>query len=268
MMREKISACVTAGNEEANIRRCLESLKWCDEIVVVDSFSQDRTPEICREYTERVYQHEWLGYIGQKNLIRGLARYPWILFLDADEEISPELRDEILAEFEKGPSPYAGYEFRRRVYYLGRWIYHGEWYPDYKLRLFRKDRGRSGGREPHDRVLVEGPVKRLRGHINHFTYDSLRDHLDSVNRFSSITAEEKFRAGERFRWRDFLFRPFWRFFKAYVIKKGFLDGRHGLAIAGISAFGVAMKYLKLWECELNQRLGPAVRFPASPTSRP
>ena len=146
-MREKISACVTAGNEETNIRRCLESLKWCDEVVVVDSFSEDRTVEICREYTDRVYQHEWLGYIGQKNLIRGMASHPWILFLDADEEVAPKLKDEIISEFEKGTQEYVGYEFPRRVHYLGRWIYHGEWYPDMKLRLFKKDHGRSAGRD-------------------------------------------------------------------------------------------------------------------------
>ncbi|MBN1269819.1 MAG: glycosyltransferase family 2 protein [Kiritimatiellae bacterium] len=252
-MREKISACVTAGNEETNIRRCLESLTWCDEIIVVDSFSKDRTVEISREYTDRVYQHEWLGYIGQKNLIRQMAQHPWILFLDADEEISVELRDEIIAEFESGTGGYVGYEFPRRVYYLGKWIYHGEWYPDIKLRLFRKDRGRSGGREPHDRVEVDGPVRTLRGHINHFTYDSIRDHLDTMNRFTSITAQEKFREGERFSWTDLIFRPAWRFLKAFLFKGGFFDGRRGLLIAWVTAFGVAMKYAKLWECEFSQR---------------
>ncbi len=248
-MREKISACVTAGNEEQNIRRCLESLTWCDEIVVVDSFSEDRTVEICREYTDRVYQHEWLGYIGQKNLIRGMASHPWILFLDADEEVSPELRDEIIREFESETLEYVGYEFPRRVHYLGRWIYHGEWYPDIKLRLFKKDHGRSAGREPHDQVLVDGPVKALKNPINHFTYNNVREHIDTMNRFSSITAQEKYREGLRFSWGDALFRPHWRFFKAYVLKGGLLDGRRGLLIATISAFAVAMKYSKLWECE-------------------
>ena len=144
-MREKISACITAGNEEKKIRRCLESVSWCDEIVVVDSFSTDRTAEICREYTDRVYQHEWLGYIGSKNLIRGMATHPWLLYLDADEEISSDLRDEILREFNSGSGEIVGYRFPRLVHYLGRWIKHGEWYPDYKLRLFRKDAGSSDG---------------------------------------------------------------------------------------------------------------------------
>ncbi len=250
--RPKISACVTAGNEERNIRRCLESLTWCDEIVVVDSFSSDRTVEISREYTDRVYQHEWLGYIGQKNLIREMARYCWILFVDADEEVSDELREEILQEFERGTGPFVGYQFPRRVFYLGKWIYHGDWYPDIKLRLFLKERGRSAGREPHDHVVVDGPVKTLHGHLNHYTYESIEEHLRTLNRFTTITAQEKHASGIPFRWRDFFVRPPWRFFKGYFLKLGFLDGFRGLLISGISAFGVAMKYAKIWEIEYNR----------------
>lgn len=251
----RISACITAGNEENNIRRCLESLSWCDEIVVVDSYSKDRTVEICREYTDRVYQHEWLGYIGQKNLIREMARFPWILFLDADEEVSPALRDEIQAERERGFERYAGYRFPRRVHYLGRWIRHGEWYPDYKLRLFRKDLGRSTGQEPHDRVVVDGPVKTLRHPLNHFTYDDIYDHLETLNRFSSITAIEKNRHRAHFSVVDLLFRPGFRFFKAYILRGGFLDGMPGLIIAMLSAYGVFAKYAKLWELRFARPKG-------------
>jgi len=251
-MRPQISACITAVNEESNIRRCLESVKWCDEIIVVDSYSTDRTVEICREYTERVYQHEWLGYVGQKNLIRSLARCPWILFIDADEEVSEELRDEILQELERSAGRYAGYQFPRRVFYLGKWIYHGEWYPDYKLRLFLKDKGRSEGQEPHDHVVVDGPIKTLKGHLNHYTYDDLADHLRTMNRFSTISAREKYQAGVRFRWIDLLGRPLWRFFKGYVIKRGFLDGVHGFLISAVTSFGVLMKYAKLWELERKE----------------
>jgi protein-tyrosine phosphatase len=248
-MRPLISACVTAGNEERNVARCLESLRWCDEIVVVDSFSRDRTVEICRRYTQRVVQHEWLGYIGQKNFAIGLASHAWVLVLDADEEVSPALRDEILAALESDGNEYAGYHFPRQVHYLGRWICHGEWYPDVKLRLFRREFGRAEGREPHDHIVVRGRTRRLQNPIRHYTYDDLGDHVDTMNRFSTITAREQFREGERFRWIDFLFRPFWRFLKAYVFKRGFLDGRRGLLIAGVSAFGVTIKYAKLWELQ-------------------
>jgi glycosyltransferase involved in cell wall biosynthesis len=250
----RISACVTACNEEDKIGRCLGSLTWCDEIVVVDSYSTDNTVEICRQYTDRVYQHEWLGYIGQKNLIRGMASHPWVFFLDADEEVSPKLRDEILAIFRKNPREYVGYQFPRMVFYLGKWIRHGEWYPDTKLRLFLKDHGKSAGREPHDHVVVNGPVRNLTPPIFHYTYDGISDHLKTMNRFSSITAQEKYREGVRFHWGDILFRPLWRFFKAFFFKRGFLCGRHGLLIATVSSFAVMMKYYKLWEIEYNEAL--------------
>lgn len=251
--RERISACVIVFNEERKIRRCLESLTWCDEIVVLDSFSTDRTIEICREYTDRIFQHVWLGYVGQRNKIRELARYPWVLNLDSDEEVSPELRNEIIAEFETGTGPIRGYEFPRLVYYLGRWIRHGEWYPDVKLRLFHRDFGRSEGEEPHDKVVVNGQVKRLRAPIWHYTYDDLRDHMDTLDRFSTISARQKFLTKPRFTPLDLLVRPPLRFLKGYFLKRGFLDGWHGLVVAGISAFGVFLKYAKLWELDLHRR---------------
>ena len=253
-MRPKISACVTTFNEERNITRCLESVKgWCDEIVVVDSYSSDRTVDICKRYTDRVYQHEWLGYIGQKNLARDMARNPWILFIDADEEVSPELREEILKELEADPPPYSGYQFPRMVNYLGQWIRHGEWYPDIKLRLFVKAKGQSGGQEPHDQVFVNGPIKTLKSPLWHYTYEDIDDHLTTMNRYSGITAKEKFKSGDRFCWTDFLFRPPFRFIKAYVLRGGFLDGKRGFLIAIVSSFGVCMKYAKLWELQLRER---------------
>ncbi len=251
-MREKISACITAGNEEEKIRRCLESVRWADEIVVVDSFSTDRTVDICREFTDRVYEHAWLGYIGQKNLARDLATGPWVLFLDADEEISPELRREIEAEFESGASQgMAGYEFPRLVRYLGRWIRRGDWYPDIKLRLFRKERGHCGGKEPHDRIIVEGRVKRLVNCMYHYTYSDISDQVMTINRFSTITAQGHFEAGRTFHLSDVLFRPVFRFFRGYILKMGFLDGLPGLVVGVTTAFGVFIKYAKLWEMRLR-----------------
>ncbi len=263
-MDARISACVTACNEERGIRRCLESLAWCDELVVIDSFSTDRTVEISREFTDRVYQHEWLGYIGQKNLARKMTRFPWVLFLDADEELSPGLQAEIREALRCDGLRYAGYEFPRKVFYLGRWILHGEWYPDRKLRLFQRERGRTEGREPHDHVVVDGPVRNLRHPIHHFTYDDIRDHLDTMNRFSTITAQQKHEDGRRFRWIDFLLRPPWRFLKAYVLRAGILDGRRGLIIAAVSAFGVTMKYAKLWEIEQAERRAAKAGSGAAP----
>lgn len=249
--RARVTACITTWNEEQNIDRCLSSLDWCDEIVVVDSFSTDRTVELCRRYTDRVYQHAWLGYIGQKNLAREKASHPWVLYVDADEEVSPQLKSEILAELREPGNLFVGYTFPRMVRYLGRWIRHGEWYPDLKLRLFLKAKGRSGGQEPHDQVLIEGPVKQLNGQLYHYSYDDIRDHLNRTNHYSSISAEEKFKAGHRVHLTDIAIRPFLRFIRAYFLRAGFLDGRRGFLIALIIAFGVCMKYAKLWELELK-----------------
>lgn len=264
-MREKISACIMTFNEERNIRRCLLSVTWCDEIVVLDSYSTDATVSICREFTERVYQHEWQGYIGQRNLVREMARFSWVLFLDADEEISPALRRQIEHAFEAGPGDVAGFEFPRLVYYLGRWIRHGAWYPDYKLRLFRKERGRICGLEPHDTVSVEGRVKRLNDPIWHYTYRSLSDHIETLNRFSTISARSMYEKGRRFSWGDFLFRPPWRFVKGYLLRGGWLDGRQGLLIAIINAFGVSLKYAKLWELRNHPPADPGKGHPAAGT---
>jgi glycosyltransferase involved in cell wall biosynthesis len=244
----KISACVITGNEEKNIRRCLESVSWVDEIIVVDSFSTDNTAIISREYTQKVYQQEWLGYIGQRNVIKDMASNPWILFVDADEEVSPELRIEIEQEFSSGNyKNYAAYEFPRMVKFLGRWIKHGNWYPDVKLRLFRKDLGTCSGKEPHDLTIVNGPKKRLKGHLFHYTYDNIASEINSLNRFSSISADGKYEDAVSFKMIDFLFRPAFRFFRGYVLKGGFLNGIPGLIIEVSTAYGVFVKYAKLWE---------------------
>lgn len=253
-MRDKITACITAGNEEDNIRRCLESVKWADEIVVVDSFSKDRTPEICREYTSRVFKHRWLGYIGQKNLAKDLASFEWVIFIDADEEISSELRDEILAELDSaGSSRYNGFEFPRMVRIYDHWIRHGDWYPDVKLRLYRRSKGECGGREPHDRMVVEGRIKRLKNPLYHHTYTGFADQLSTLNRFSTITAEMQHAEGRRFHAGLLLVRPVLRFLRGYVLKRGFMDGMPGLIIAFTASFGVFVKYCKLWELQRGRK---------------
>jgi glycosyltransferase involved in cell wall biosynthesis len=252
-MREKISACVITFNEEQKIARCLKSLQWCDEIVVLDSYSTDRTLEICRQFTDKIHQHAWMGYVGQRNMIRQLASMPWVLFMDADEEISPALRGEIEAEFSRGTGRFLGFEFPRKVYYVGRWIRHGEWYPDVKLRLFNKVYGRTEGQEPHDKVVVNGPVKRLKNPVWHYTYDDITDHLNTVNRFSSITARQRFVQKASFKWSDLLVRPLFRFVRGYFLRGGFLDGAHGLMIAVINSYGVFVKYAKHWELIRRQQ---------------
>ncbi len=250
VMRVKISACIITFNEEANIRRCLESVKWCDEIVILDSFSTDKTQDICREYTDNIFQNEWMGYVGQRNLIREKATCEWVFYLDADEEVSSELQTEIFEQLESYSEKIVGYQFPRRVQYLGKWVLHGEWYPDIKLRLFKKDVGKSVGSEPHDYVIVDGAVKTLKYPINHYTYSGIEDHLKTVNNFTTIAADEKFKKNLRCSWFSIFFRSQWRFVRGYILKAGFLDGKRGLLIALISSFSVFIKYTKLWERHL------------------
>ncbi|NLF85256.1 MAG: glycosyltransferase family 2 protein [Lentisphaerae bacterium] len=251
---EKITVCIICGNEEENIERCLKSVTWADEVLVVDSFSRDRTPEIARRYTPHVIQQEWLGYIGQKKFIADLAKGPWILFVDADEEISPALRQEIEALFSRPlPPEVHGFECPRLVPYLGRWIRHGDWYPDTKLRLFKKAFGECGGKEPHDRVYVTGEVRRLRGELFHYTYTDIEDQLATINRFSTISARTNDAEGRTVSMFDLIFRPTIRFIRGYVFKLGFLDGVPGLIVARNVAFGTFAKYAKLWELQNVKR---------------
>ncbi|MBQ6102085.1 MAG: glycosyltransferase family 2 protein [Kiritimatiellae bacterium] len=262
-----LSVCIITGNEEDNIRRCLESVAFADEIVVVDSFSTDRTREIARGYTDRVFQHRWVGYIGQKAIARNLARGEWILFVDADEAVSPALREEILATLRRGvPDGVDGFDFPRQVWYMRRWIRHGDWYPDAKLRLFRKVRGRCCGIEPHERIEVDGAVGHLRAPLFHYTYDDVADQVGTMNRFSSISARSE---GLRNRSTAFLLwgmlmHPPFRFFRCYFLKLGFLDGVAGLVIARSAAFSTFLKYAKLWEARLERRARDAA--PEDPAS--
>ena len=248
---EKISVCIICGNEIANIERCLKSVTWADEILVLDSFSTDGTYDVACKYTDKVFRHEWLGYIGQKKLIAEKAAGPWILFVDADEEVSDKLRSEIEERFSKPlPEDVHGFNCPRLVYYLGRWIWHGDWYPDMKLRLFRKEFGECGGQEPHDRIIVDGKVLNLKGPLNHYTYDDITDQIKQINRFSSISADTN--RSKNVGVGRLLLHPFYRFLKCYFIKGGFLDGIPGLIIAVNVSFGTFVKYAKLWDLRRSQ----------------
>lgn len=253
MGRPQVTACVITFNEERNIRRCLESVKWADEIVVVDSYSTDATADICRKYTEKVYFHEFAGHVEQKNYALGLASHDWALCIDADEELSPPLIEEIMKELEEGSEEYDGFLFPRRAFYLGRWINHCGWYPDYKLRLFRRSVGRWGGINPHDRVELEGKTKRLRNDLHHYTYRDLSDHLKRMDSYSTIYAREATKRGEKFSLAKLLFRPPVKFLEVYVYKKGFMDGLPGFVIAWYLSYYVFVRYAKMWEAGEGNR---------------
>ena len=248
-----ISAIVVCFNEEQNIGRCLESLKWCNEIVVVDSFSTDRTVQIARQYTDRVIQRKWSGYREQKAFAHSQATKDWVLLVDSDERVTPELRDEIQQTLNHDGCGYAGYSVPRLVFYLRRWWRRGGWYPDYDVRLFRRDRATLGGSDPHEKILVDGPVRRLRHPLHHFSYRSMEDHIQRINRFTTISSQELQKEKKHWRLLDALLRPAFRFFRSYVLKGGFLEGFAGFYVAVTAAVYVFLKYAKLWELELEDK---------------
>jgi glycosyltransferase involved in cell wall biosynthesis len=251
--KPSVSAIVVCYNEEDNIGRCLKSLQWCDEIVVVDSFSIDRTVEICRQFTNIIIQREWAGYGDQKAFAHSKATKDWVLTIDADEEVTPELQNEIREQLAGGAAQYSGFLLTRLVFYLNRWWRRGGWYPDYQVRLFRRDRARWAGTDPHDKIVVDGPVRRLRNPLHHFSYRDIDDHIQRINRYTSISSEELRKQDQPWRLSDALLRPAFRFFRYYFLKRGFMEGFAGFHVAVTAAMYVFLKYAKLWELELKEK---------------
>lgn len=244
-----VSACVICFNEERNLARCLSSLDWVDEIVVVDSGSTDRTLEIAGSFTDRVFHRDWTGYADQKNFAVSKARGEWILSLDADEESSGELRFEIERVLASEPVE-NGFRIPRRSFYQGRWIFHSGYYPDRQLRLFRRERARWVGRRVHERVEVDGAVGKLQNDLLHYPYKGvISGQLKTVDAFSSLLAEDLRDRGVRFRLWRLLVRPVFKFLEIYILRRGFMDGTAGLIIATTTAYALFVRYVKLREME-------------------
>lgn len=241
-----ISAVIITYNEEKSIARCIKSLQpVCDEIIVVDSYSSDKTEKICRDLGVKFFQNPFDGYREQKNYALQYASNDYVLSLDADEALSEELKDEILKI--KDSLKYDCYYFNRLNNYCGQWIYHSNWYPDKKLRLFNKQMGSWGGINPHDKFVPNKACKskHLKGDILHWVLDSYEAHINKANNFSTIAAREYFNLGKRSSILKILLNTAWRFFKAYILKLGFLDGFNGFVISSFSAYTSFLKYVKL-----------------------
>ena len=248
----KISACLITLNEERNLPRCLTSVApLADEILVVDSGSTDATAEIARQFGARVVRQDWLGYVGQKNFALDRAAHPWALSLDADEEISPELAAAI-ARVKSGPaveSPGApnGYQVSRLVYYHGRWIRHGDWYPDRLVRLFRRDIARFTGGRVHEKLDLSGEHPLLPGHLHHYTYADPTDRAARCALYAGLWAQSAHEQGRRAHpWSPAL-HSLGRFLKGYLLKGGLLDGAVGWDVAAGNAREVWLKYHRLLE---------------------
>jgi len=244
-----LSVAIVAFNEEANLGRTLASVRWADEIVVVDSGSHDHTCDIAREYGARVIHEPWRGYVAQKNYALELCTQNWILSLDADEEVSPGLADEIRGVL-TGVGKFEGYSMPRQNLFLGRWMRHGGFYPDPKLRLFQRGDGYSTGFDPHDRFELKSqkPVGRFRHPMVHYTYPTLTLYLEHMNRYSSLGAKMAVGKGHRsFSLWNVVLRPLATFTYNYFFRLGFLDGREGLLLHMYHSVYVSWKYAKAWE---------------------
>jgi glycosyltransferase involved in cell wall biosynthesis len=245
----KLSVVIITYNEEKNIQRCLDSVKGiADEILVVDSYSQDTTVNICREYGARVIQNRFEGHIQQKNYAVSQSSNSNILSLDADESLSEELRQSI--QEAKQSWPFSGYKMNRMTNYCGAWIRHGGWYPDTKIRLFERNKGTWTGINPHDRYEMNDPattVGYLKGDILHHSYNSISDHIKQVDYFTDISARMLFETNKRATLGHIIISPLFRLCRDYVLKGGFLDGYYGFVICIISSHAVFLKYIKLRE---------------------
>jgi glycosyltransferase involved in cell wall biosynthesis len=252
----KISGVIIAFNEEKNIRRCIESmLPLVDEIIVVDSFSNDKTVSIAEDLGAKVTQQHFLGHIEQKNFAMSLASHFYILSLDADEEISASLKQSIKTIKNSGVHAKA-YSMNRLTQYIDQWIRHCDWYPDQKIRLWHKDHGKWSGQNPHDKIELKlnTKVEHLNGDILHYSYQSITDHVQQTNYFTTIAAKAAFDQGTRSSIFKIVTRPFLKFLKDYFLRAGFLEGKYGFIICYINALSAFLKYSKIHELQNGREI--------------
>lgn len=239
-----ISVFIITHNEEQNIRACLESVTWADEIVLLDDGSEDETIAIAKEFTDKIHIKEWRGFAEQKRAAMALCSHEWALSLDADERVRPELADEIARLLAGNPGE-NGYRIARRSYFLNKWMKHCGWYPGYQVRLFRREKTTVSRSRVHEGFLVQGSIGTLQNDIDHYSHPSLHDSLAKLNRYSSLEALDRLDR-KKVRWYDFLTHPLSAFWIKYIAQKGFLDGMHGFLLSWISAFLKMVMYMKLW----------------------
>ena len=244
----KISASVIVFNEADNIAELCESLDWADEIVIVDSNSTDRTVEIARKFTDKIFQREFAGYKDKHQFADAQTTGDWIFWIDADERVTPDLRASIsqLRNRDDNDLP-DGFHIARKTFYLGKWIRFCGWYPDYQMRLYRKSKSFWDGIAPHETARVQGKVETLSGELVHFTKHDLSEHHRVLERYASLAAEYKFNHGETASKSSIFFGPIGAFLRTFVLKQGFRDGTRGLIISMFTAYGVFLKKAKVWE---------------------
>jgi glycosyltransferase involved in cell wall biosynthesis len=253
MATTPISVTIITLNEESNLPRTLASLKWAEEVIVVDSGSTDRTVEIAKQFGAKTLHNSWRGYGQQKNFAQRQATHNWVLNIDADEVVSPELAQEIRQTVESAPAFY-GFQMPRKTFYLGRWIKHGGWYPNYLVRL--SDKRFAAWTEPsvHEELQVKGEVGRLQEPILHYAFSSIQDQILTNLRFSTLGSQDLKRIGQRPSLRKLIFKPIGKFFETYLLKGGFRDGLAGLIISVNAAHSMFLKYAYLLEARITKEV--------------
>jgi glycosyltransferase involved in cell wall biosynthesis len=248
MTKLPISVCMISGAEAGRIGRALASVRdWTAEIVVVlNENVADGTAELAGGFGGKVYREPWKGFVRQKNSAAAKATQKWLLNLDADEEVSPALRRDIEQAL-ANPGPHVAFTVPRCTFYCGRWIRHGDWYPDRGIRIWQKEKGEWGGIDPHAKLEARGPVGRLRGDLLHYSFDNIDHQISKIIPYSNDFVNHRLKVGGGASVWDLSLRPAWRFFRAYLIKRGFLDGWQGYYIAWVNAFATATRYAKVRE---------------------
>lgn len=250
-----LSVTVITKNEASDIAAALESVSWADERIVVDSGSTDDTVAIATRLADKVVVHEWAGYVAQKNYAASLASHDWILSLDADERVTPKLAAEIRQVLLQEPAE-RGFRIPRVTWHLGRWIRTTDWYPDYQLRLYDRRAGRWVGQYVHEGVHITGPVGRLAGEFQHFAYRDIAEHMDTIERYTTLAARQMFEQGQRASAWQLAVHPQLAFLRNYLLKGGFLDGQAGLIVSAMNKYYVFLKFAKLWELQNRESLEP------------
>jgi glycosyltransferase involved in cell wall biosynthesis len=250
----KISASIIVYNEEENIADLCRTVSWCDEIVIVDSNSTDRTAEIARQFTDRVFNHEFRGYKDKHEFADSHTTGDWIFWIDADERVTPELRESIekLKSIDPEELP-DGFWIARQTWHLGKWIRHSGWFPDYQMRLYRKSAGYWGGIAPHETACVRGKTGVLNGMFLHYPKANLSEHHRKIDHYSNLSSEYWFKKGKEISAFHLFLRPISGFIRSYFVKQGFRDGIPGLILAMFAAYSVFLKYAKVWEKNMEKK---------------
>jgi len=241
-----VSIAIITKNEERNIEEALESVKDFEEIVIVDAFSEDKTLDICRKYTDKIFQYEWQGFAKQKQLAIDKTTLSWVFVLDADERVTEPLKKEIMKKIKEDKD---GYFIPRKNFFLGRWIKHSGWWPDYTLRLFKKEKSKVELREVHEKIIVDGKIGYMKEPLLHYTYQSIEELIKKMNNYASLSAQEVIKRNPS-QYKIFykmIFSPCFTFLKMYVFRLGLLDGIRGLILAMLYSFYGFLKYVKVWE---------------------